>query len=210
MNWIIDAADRIKKTDASKLQDEYAKLVEGLQEAADAEDAFVSNPGKVPFDRARTPWRSSQKLYLRPVIVLPEDLLKEAIPGNIRKAEHFVAFLKRFVEYLKVRVQFYHSSDAMPYCVSVAIDTYARASRRCRDASLVLTAPQGHYVHRAATITVCGGWSARNMRSEHFRQLLRGAPAVPCADFGAQPCGRVLVPAEGRKFRHSSRNVRER
>ena len=35
--------------------------------------------------------------------VLPEDLLKEAIPGNIRKAEHFVAFLKRFVEYLKVR-----------------------------------------------------------------------------------------------------------
>lgn len=35
-------------------------------------------------------------------LVLPEDLLKEAIPGNIRKAEHFVAFLKRFVEYLKV------------------------------------------------------------------------------------------------------------
>jgi hypothetical protein len=37
------------------------------------------------------------------VIVLPEDLLNEAVPGNIRKAEHFVAFLKRFVEYLKVR-----------------------------------------------------------------------------------------------------------
>ena len=35
-------------------------------------------------------------------LVLPEDLLKEAVPGNIRKAEHFVAFLKRFVEYLKV------------------------------------------------------------------------------------------------------------
>jgi len=33
--------------------------------------------------------------------VLPDDLVKEAIPGNIRKAEHFVAFLKRFVEYLK-------------------------------------------------------------------------------------------------------------
>ena len=37
---------RIKRTDASKLQDEYAKLVEGLQEAADDEDSFVSNPGK--------------------------------------------------------------------------------------------------------------------------------------------------------------------
>jgi len=37
-----------------------------------------------------------------PSPVLPNDLLKEAVPGNIRKAEHFVAFLKRFVEYLKV------------------------------------------------------------------------------------------------------------
>ena len=36
---------RVKKTDASKLQDEYAKLVEGLQEAATDEDAFMSNPG---------------------------------------------------------------------------------------------------------------------------------------------------------------------
>ena len=35
-------------------------------------------------------------------LALPDDLLKEAVPGNIRRAEHFVAFLKRFVEYLKV------------------------------------------------------------------------------------------------------------
>jgi DNA excision repair protein ERCC-2 len=35
-------------------------------------------------------------------LALPDDLLKEAIPGNIRRAEHFVAFLRRFVEYLKV------------------------------------------------------------------------------------------------------------
>ncbi|KZS89922.1 DNA repair helicase [Sistotremastrum niveocremeum HHB9708] len=78
--------EEIKVTDASKLQDEYAKLVEGLQEADAArdEDAFMSNP------------------------VLPDDLLKEAIPGNIRKAEHFVAFLKRFVEYLKTRMRVLH------------------------------------------------------------------------------------------------------
>ncbi|KAJ8584284.1 DNA repair helicase [Rhizopogon salebrosus TDB-379] len=79
--------EEIKKTDAAKLQDEYAKLVEGLQEStADAsdEDAFMANP------------------------VLPDDLLKEAIPGNIRKAEHFVAFLKRFVEYLKTRMRVLH------------------------------------------------------------------------------------------------------
>jgi DNA excision repair protein ERCC-2 len=86
---------RIKKTDASKLQDEYAKLVEGLQEAAANEDAFMSNPG-----RHRAP--STMVVSLSRCTVLPEDLLKEAVPGNIRKAEHFVAFLKRLVEYLKV------------------------------------------------------------------------------------------------------------
>ena len=72
--------EEIKKTDATKLQDEYAKLVAGLQEqdVAREEDQFMTNP------------------------VLPDDILKEAIPGNIRRAEHFTAFLARFVEYLKV------------------------------------------------------------------------------------------------------------
>ncbi|SJL00389.1 related to RAD3-DNA helicase/ATPase [Armillaria ostoyae] len=72
--------EEIKTTDAAKLQNEYAKLVEGLQDDPqdnDGTDGFMTSP------------------------VLPEDLLNEAIPGNIRKAEHFIAFLKRFVEYLK-------------------------------------------------------------------------------------------------------------
>ncbi|KAI9847627.1 MAG: DNA-dependent ATPase of the nucleotide excision repair factor 4 complex [Sclerophora amabilis] len=71
--------NEMKSTDAEKLQNEYSKLVEGLREADESreEDAFMANPA------------------------LPDDLLKEAVPGNIRRAEHFVAFLKRFVEYLK-------------------------------------------------------------------------------------------------------------
>jgi len=43
-----------------------------------------------------------QALCINILLALPDDLLKEAVPGNIRRAEHFVAFLKRFVEYLKV------------------------------------------------------------------------------------------------------------
>jgi DNA excision repair protein ERCC-2 len=72
---------RIKKTDAQRLKNEYTKLVEGLRDANAArdEDTFMANP------------------------ILPDDLLKEAVPGNIRRAEHFVAFLRRFIEYLKVR-----------------------------------------------------------------------------------------------------------
>lgn len=79
--------EEIKTTDAAKLQDEYSKLVEGLQgglSEENDEDSFMANP------------------------VLPDDLLNEAIPGNIRKAEHFVAFLKRFVEYLKTRMRVLH------------------------------------------------------------------------------------------------------
>lgn len=35
--------------------------------------------------------------------VIPEDVLAEAIPGNIRNAELFVRFMKYIVKYLKVR-----------------------------------------------------------------------------------------------------------
>ena len=82
----------MKDTDAEKLQNEYAKLVEGLKEADEARDegAFMSNPA------------------------LPDDLLKEAVPGNIRRAEHFTAFLKRFIEYLKTRMKVLHVISETP------------------------------------------------------------------------------------------------
>ena len=77
---LTDKIEEIKRTDASKLQDEYQRLVQGLQEQDEAreDETWLSNPA------------------------LPADILKEAIPGNIRRAEHFTAFLARFVEYLKV------------------------------------------------------------------------------------------------------------
>jgi DNA excision repair protein ERCC-2 len=87
----------MKDTDADKLKNEYAKLVEGLRDAEEAreEDAFMSNPGAFVSPKYRC-------RFLTDNLALPDDLLKEAVPGNIRRAEHFVAFLKRFVEYLKV------------------------------------------------------------------------------------------------------------
>ncbi|MBW0469071.1 hypothetical protein O181_008786 [Austropuccinia psidii MF-1] len=79
----------IKRTDVGKLQSEYERLVKGLSESqsytgVEEEAAIVGNP------------------------VLSEDLLQEAVPGNIRKAEHFTAFLTRFVEYLKTRMRVLH------------------------------------------------------------------------------------------------------
>jgi DNA excision repair protein ERCC-2 len=77
----------MKETNSEKLQNEYSRLVEGngslmlgltsAQKSYDQGD-FLSNP------------------------ILPVDILAEAVPGNIRQAEHFVGFLRRFVEYIKV------------------------------------------------------------------------------------------------------------
>ncbi|KAJ7721688.1 hypothetical protein B0H14DRAFT_3624749 [Mycena olivaceomarginata] len=81
-----DKVDEIKTTNSRKLLDEYAKLVNGLRDPSDddVEDGFMSNP------------------------LLPDDLLTEAVPGNIRKAKHFVAFLECFVEYMKTRMRVLH------------------------------------------------------------------------------------------------------
>ncbi|KAJ2550737.1 TFIIH/NER complex ATP-dependent 5'-3' DNA helicase subunit, partial [Coemansia sp. RSA 1933] len=78
--------DEMKNQNSEKLQDEYEKLVEGLRGALAArdEDMVLANP------------------------ILPDSVLREAVPGNIRKAEHFVRFLKRFIEYLKARMRVMH------------------------------------------------------------------------------------------------------
>jgi len=79
--------------------------------------------------------------------VLPEDLLKEAIPGNIRKADHFVAFLKRLVEYLKVASFQLSSEETHPPYTDPCIDPHARVACRCRDAVVVPPTFKGHYLH---------------------------------------------------------------
>ncbi|KAJ3417617.1 hypothetical protein HDV05_000074 [Chytridiales sp. JEL 0842] len=83
---LADKIQELKASNSEKLQTEYSRLVEGLRQEQihrQAED-YIANP------------------------VLPDDLLEEAVPGNIRKAEHFVAFLRRFIEYLKTRMRVMH------------------------------------------------------------------------------------------------------
>ncbi|CAB4009290.1 TFIIH basal transcription factor complex helicase XPD subunit, partial [Paramuricea clavata] len=82
----------LKISDTERLREEYNQLVEGLREAnvARAADQIMANPA------------------------LPDDILEEAIPGNIRKAEHFVGFMRRFVEYLKTRLRVHHVISETP------------------------------------------------------------------------------------------------
>lgn len=76
--------ERAKQTDARRLREEYERLVNGL-----AQQGVIDRGGGE--DALQNP-------------VIPDDILREAVPGNIRRAEHFVAFLRRFVEYLKRRL----------------------------------------------------------------------------------------------------------
>lgn len=82
----------MKEVDSQKLREEYNRLVEGLRDASIARetDIMLANP------------------------VLPDQILHEVVPGNIRTAEHFVSFLKRFVEYLKTRLRVQHVVQESP------------------------------------------------------------------------------------------------
>lgn len=46
--------------------------------------------------------------------VLPNDVLKEVVPGNIRNADHFLSFLRRFIEYIKTRLRVHHVVQESP------------------------------------------------------------------------------------------------
>lgn len=74
---------RFKATDAGRLRQEYNRLVEGLAQGGNLPitDAWLQNPA------------------------LPDDILKEAVPGNIRKADHFLHVLRRLVQYLEGRLE---------------------------------------------------------------------------------------------------------
>lgn len=128
VNKLNDKIAEIKETDAKKLEDEYAKLVEGLQEAnvsAEDEDMLVSP-------------------------VLSKDMVDEAVPGNIRKAEHFIAFLKRFIEYLKVMIP-WNQQAGLTFA-----DEDARVACSSRDTSIIPGSFKGNNVYRATASQVSG------------------------------------------------------
>lgn len=95
--------DRFKATDAGKLRAEYSRLVEGLAQRGNLSsgDTWLSNPA------------------------LPDDILKEAVPGNIRRAEHFLSVLRRLVQYIKGRLQTENFEKESP--VSFVASLHAQA-----------------------------------------------------------------------------------
>jgi DNA excision repair protein ERCC-2 len=69
--------------------------------------------------------------------VLPEHILQEAVPGSIRKGEHFVAFLRRLIEYVKVRLRVQHVVQESP--AGFLADIAAKVERCLKNP--ILTSP---------------------------------------------------------------------
>ncbi|XP_076175841.1 general transcription and DNA repair factor IIH helicase subunit XPD isoform X2 [Ptiloglossa arizonensis] len=98
----------MREDDINKLKEEYDRLVEGLKDAQVARetDIILANP------------------------ILPTEVLQEVVPGNIRNAEHFVSFLKRFVEYLKTRLRVQHVVQESPAAFLRDIQTKVSIERK--------------------------------------------------------------------------------
>jgi len=76
---------RIKASDNQRLNQEYQNLVNGL-----IDQGLLDSPA------------NDSSLGSN---VLAPDVLNESVPGNIRRAEHFIQFMKKVVEHLKTRLR---------------------------------------------------------------------------------------------------------
>ena len=105
----------MREDDHKKLQDEYQRLVEGLRDASVARetDVILSNP-VLPDAILTGKYFTLMRVYRMLTINRNSIFFSEAVPGNIRNAEHFISFLKRFIEYLKTRLRVQHVVQESP------------------------------------------------------------------------------------------------
>lgn len=80
VNRLREGVTTMRNNDRDRLQAEYSRLLSGM-----------STQGLLP--------PGQEQLLANPVI--PADVLEETVPGNIRKADHFIGYLRRLIQYLR-------------------------------------------------------------------------------------------------------------
>ena len=143
------AIDRSKATDAARLRAEYDRLLGGLRGALPAPHGGGGGGGggggARPSNNASNAAARTRGEEWLAHPALPDDVLREAVPGNIRRAEHFVAFLRRLVDYftrrLGARAVEQQSPVAFLADLQAALGVDGRTLRFCYDrlASLLKT-----------------------------------------------------------------------
>lgn len=95
---------RVKEGNRERLEGEYQRLLDGILGDISSCANIIDEPLSLFIIttglRQTSENRSTDVITANPI--LPDEILQEAVPGNIRKAEHFIAFLRRFVEFLTV------------------------------------------------------------------------------------------------------------
>ena len=135
LSTLTRAVKDMEKTDAARLQQEYNNLLRGLtggagrgggagggggaHAAAAAADAAADDPSSSSSSSSA----SSPADALMASPVLPSDVLREAVPGNIRRAKHFLLFLRSWVEYVKQRLLLSQVSQETPSAFLADVQT---------------------------------------------------------------------------------------
>jgi len=83
---------KLKKSNSQRLQEEYQRLVQGLTHSGS-----LSTADEIPANP-----------------LLPADILQQAVPGSLRRADSFVNFLKRLIAHLKKRMSVEHVVQESP------------------------------------------------------------------------------------------------
>lgn len=60
------------------------------------------------FEKGTFKFVASYQMCVLKYLIAHVTVTTEAVPGSIRTAEHFVGFMKRFLEYLKARLRIHH------------------------------------------------------------------------------------------------------
>lgn len=84
---------KTKQDSAKRLRNEYERILSGLPIAESNAQMLQAPPGSL--------FGSGDDVPRAPV--LPDDVLKEAVPESVRKAEQFVAFLNKLLIFLRAR-----------------------------------------------------------------------------------------------------------
>ncbi|KAI8463211.1 MAG: hypothetical protein J3K34DRAFT_496282 [Monoraphidium minutum] len=104
-----------QRANKAKLDAEYQRLVQGLVASGQLRggEEWLANPA------------------------LPEDVVRDSMPGNIRRAEHFLGFMRRFVAHLADTMRVPHVTSEGPASflakVQEAVRVDAKTLRFCYD-----------------------------------------------------------------------------
>ncbi|XP_026192298.1 general transcription and DNA repair factor IIH helicase subunit XPD [Cyclospora cayetanensis] len=112
-----ELSEEIKKrkaADSEKLRAEYQQLLQGMQQQQQRRQRQQHQSQEEQPQQRQPVTVTSETFQALANPVLPSDIVEEAIPGSIRRAEHFVALMRRVIAFLKIYIKVYDLKSEGP------------------------------------------------------------------------------------------------